>query len=443
MEEQKQPQDSKAAWMERMALESWQAEMVISGVAIFGSFQLLDSMNGLIDWCYFNLPEELMGMSYFLCFYLMVAVAVLIMSFLVHFIIRALWIAAIGLESVYPGGFKRENEAYSTHFMDQLINRFPSLRQFNHDLDRVGSAVLAYALSFVMVFVGIGMLLSALILLGVLLATFLDDTLAVYIIKGLLTLYGLLVLLNSLFNSKAFRDRPWVQRIHFPLSIFLGSYLTTNVFARPQIYFAYTIRSNIENKRFWGIMMAVVTGVLLISVVFFSQSQIFALLSERYYRYDERTDRLYSSNYEDESEDYELAYIRPQIPSAVLHSPADLRLFIPIPERESRKLLAACSEVAPERELAPDRIDASRRAFRTYYMNCYQEQLEIHLDSARVDYVMKVYNNPHRDEPGLLLFFPGLSLEPGEHLLEIRHLTVLDGDLMKTDRIPFFYLPHD
>ena len=89
-----------------------------------------------------------------------------VMSFLAHFILRALWIAAIGLESVYPNGIRRENDSYSPHFMDQLLEKYPSLHQFNQDLDRVSSALLAYALSFVMVFFGIGILLSGFVLVG-------------------------------------------------------------------------------------------------------------------------------------------------------------------------------------------------------------------------------------------------------------------------------------
>ncbi|MEL7250834.1 MAG: hypothetical protein AAFO03_20565 [Bacteroidota bacterium] len=443
MEEQKQPQDNKAAWMERMAMESWQAEMVISGVAIFGSFQLLDGMNGLIDWCYFNLPEVLMGLSYFLCFYLLVAVAFLIMSFLVHFIIRSLWIAAIGLESVYPQGFRRENDAYTMHFMDQLIARFPPLREFNDGLDRVGSAVLAYALSFVMVFVGIAILLSGLLLLGYILASFMPDELAYVIVMSILALYGAVIFFNSILNSKSLREKPWVQRIQFPLSLFLGSYLTANIFARPQIYFSYTIRSNLENKRFWGMMIGMIIGVTIITSTFFARTQILALTQGQYHRYDDRVDRLYSSNYADESVDYNVAYIRPQIPSMTLRSVSELRLFIPMPERASRNLFEACSAEKPKRELASDKIEATREAFRTYRMGCYAEQLEIRLDDAEVEYIMKSYSNPHRDEPGLMLFFPNLRLDSGEHELEIRHLAVLKDGKVKTDRIPFFYFPED
>ncbi len=443
MEEQKQPQDSKAAWMERMAMESWQAEMVISGVAIFGSFQLLDGMNRLIDWCYFNLPEVFTGLAYFLSFYLLVAVAFLIMSFLVHFIIRSFWIAAIGLESVYPHGFRRENEAFNTHFMDQLIERFPSFREFNNGLDRVGSAVLAYALSFVMVCVGIALLLSGLLFLGYLLSNFLPDEAALTIVMVILGIFVALIFFNASLNSKFLRDRRWVRRIHFPLSLFLGSYLTANIFSRPQIYFSYIIRTNLENKRFWGMMIGMVIGVTLIASTFFARTQLLALMSNQYYNYDDRVDRLYATNYEDESVDHDIAYIRPQIPSMTIGSVGDLRLFIPLPERASKKLFEACSIEEPNLVFTGDERDASIKAIRDYRQTCFAEQMEILLDDSDVTYIMKSYTHPHQSEPGLLLFFPNLDLEPGEHHLEVRHLAVQNKEKVKTDRIPFFYFPED
>ena len=123
------------------------------------------------------------------------------------------------------------------------------------------------------------------------------------------------------------------------------------------------------------------------------------------------------------------------------HHPADFELFIPMPERESRKLLAACSLEKPEKYYSDDKIEASRIATRTYRLACFREQLEILIDSVPVEYIMKVSTNPHQNEPGLRLFFPNLSLDPGEHDLEIQHLAVKNDKKMKVDHIPFFYLP--
>lgn len=435
METTNSPQDKQQSWLERLSTESWQAEMVISGVAIFGSFQLFDAVNSLIDWFYFHLPGSFLQIAYFLAFYLIIAAAVLSMSFLGHFIIRSIWIASIGLESVYPE-IRRENETYTTHFMDQFSQRFPSFKSFNEELDQVGSSILAFALMFVMTFIGIGVVISLCLLIGVITTAFLEEEIAVKVSLGILMLIGVIVFFNAFLNNDKVRDRPWVRKIHYPLTLAI-SMLSANIFYRPHSYLSFTIRTNLNPKRYWKFMTVVMTGVVFIGISIFQSTHLFALMDDVYYRYDLRTDRLYSTNYLAESKDSKLAFIRPQIPAQVLHSPADLTLFLPMPKRESRKIFLACSDKEPEG--IEDREEA-RLARYAYRQNCFREQIIIEIDQQVITYIVKTYTHPHRSEPGLQYFFPDLELSPGEHELTIRHLA-LKGELEKTDRIPFIYLP--
>jgi hypothetical protein len=428
-------QDNQQSWLERLSMESWQAEMVISGVAIFGSFQLFDGVRSLIDWFYFSLPGSFMYIAYFLGFYLFIAVAVLCMSFLGHFVVRSIWIASIGLESVYPD-IRRDNATYSPHFMDQLLRRFPSFKGFNEELDRVGSSILAYALMMVMIFIGIGGVIGVALLLGTMTAMFTTEEVGLKVSLGLLAVAVVVMLFNATLNSKSFQNRPWVQKIHFPLTIGLG-YVFANVFFRPHAYLSFIIRTNLDPKKYWKFMTVMMIGVAIISGSVFYRTHLLALMDEMYFRYDQRTDRLYSSNYLTESADQELAFISPQIPSMVIHSAADLTLFLPMPEREERKIFLACSEEEPS---GIDDRDEARLANYTYRLNCFKEQLSIAIDDQPVEYIVKVYTHPHDGEDGLQYFFPNLVLVPGEHQIVIRHLAI-KGEREKIDRIPFIYLP--
>ncbi|WP_367387926.1 hypothetical protein [Lewinella sp. LCG006] len=428
-------QDKQQSWLERLSMESWQAEMVISGVAIFGSFQLFDGVSSLIDWLYFRLPGSFMYVAYFLCFYLFIAVAMLSMSFLGHFVVRSIWIASIGLESVYPE-IRRENATYSPHFMDQFLRRFPSFKGFNEELDRIGSSILAYALMLVMVFIGIGCLIGLALLLGTMTAMFTTEELGLNVSLGLLGIAVVVIFFNAILNSKALQNRPWVQKIHFPLTIGI-SYLFANVFFRPHSYLSFIIRTNLDPKRYWKFMIMIVIGVTIISGSVFQRTNLVALLDDVYLRFDQRTDRLYSGNYLDESAGQELAFIRPQIPSMVIHSAAELTLFLPLPEREERKIFLRCSEKEPAD--MEDR-DEARNATYAYRLSCYKEQIKVAIDDQAVEYVVKVYIHPHDAEPGLQYFFPNLDLLPGEHQIIIQHLAI-EGAQEKTDRIPFIYLP--
>ena len=242
-------QDNQQSWLERLSMESWQAEMVISGVAIFGSFQLFDGVRSLIDWFYFSLPGSFMYIAYILGFYLFIAVSVLCMSFLGHFVVRSIWIASIGLESVYPE-IRRENDTYSPHFMDQLLRRFPSFKGFNEELDKIGSSILAYALMMVMVFIGIGGVIGVALLLGTMTSMFSTEEVGLKVSLGLIATAVVVMFFNAALNSKSLQNRPWVQKIHFPLTIGI-SYLFANVFFRPHAYLSFIIRTNLDPKQYW------------------------------------------------------------------------------------------------------------------------------------------------------------------------------------------------
>lgn len=211
-------------------MESWQVEMVIFGVVIFGLFQLFDVVNWMVDWCYFNLLEGFMGLVYFFCFYFLIVVVVLVMSFLVYFVICVLWIVVIGLESVYFQGFCWENDFFSIYFMDQLIVCFLSFSIFNYIFDWVVSVLLVYVLLFVMIFVGIGIVFLVFFFLGYMLVIFIEDDMVVNIVYGFIVLYVGVIYFNVILSIKCLCDKVWVQCIYFFFLFFVGSYFIVNIF---------------------------------------------------------------------------------------------------------------------------------------------------------------------------------------------------------------------
>lgn len=425
-------------WLQKLATESWQAELVISGIAIFGSFQLFALVAQLIDYVYFHLPDTVMTAAYFGCFYILIAVIVLSSSFLLHFLVRAIWIAGMGLESVYPHGFKEENDSLSDDFLYKLQQKFPGLGQFNEQLDRLGSAILAHALMLVMMFVGIGTFIFGIIFLSSIVTWRIGPDAGQWTLNIIGGIMAVVVLTNSLFSSKYFRDRPWVQRIHFPISIYGVGTIMGNVFYRPMTYFMFTIRTNVERKHFmmgWAVMMVFLFSGMIFII---DQTNIFGLIDRNYHRYEYSVNRLYSRNYEDQNVEYgeELAFVRPVLPSMIIEDIKTLRLFLPLPERESFLIKSICQ--IPEIE--GDALDINiRERKRQRLVDCYRAHLELQIDDTPLtDYIVKLYSHPHANEPGLLYLFPNLSLTPGEHTLSITHHWAYDKQ-PKLDRIPFFY----
>lgn len=90
----------------RNTTPTWEVELLISGVAVFAMLQL----PGLLDDALFALQprldagwDEPLRMVYV---YLKAAAVLLALTFSVHLLLRAHWIAAVGMHSIYPDGVR-------------------------------------------------------------------------------------------------------------------------------------------------------------------------------------------------------------------------------------------------------------------------------------------------------------------------------------------------
>lgn len=87
---------------------TWDMELLISGATTFGLLQV----PGLIDrWSIWALTENQMEVQQFvftLTLYLQFSVLSLVVTFLLHLVLRGYWVALVGMHSVYPDGIRWE-----------------------------------------------------------------------------------------------------------------------------------------------------------------------------------------------------------------------------------------------------------------------------------------------------------------------------------------------
>ncbi|MEZ4984992.1 MAG: hypothetical protein R2795_08155 [Saprospiraceae bacterium] len=429
-------QSSEKSWLEQLATESWQAELVISGVALYGAFQLSAGVDQLIDWLFFTLPESLAEIAYFAGFYLIIAVITLSASFLVHFIVRAIWIASIGLESVYPNGINMDTDLFGEHFKTQLKKEYPDFNAFNANLDKVASSILANALSLVMAFAGIGILMGGMLFIGYLTAVFSTEKAALYVVTALIGIFVAALLFGVALSIPKLRDKEWVKKIHFPLMRYVGM-VYGNIFQQPISWFSYVTRTNTDKKAYLknGIIIFIVITV--VSGYKAINSNLLSLMPNHFARESNITERMYNRHYESKANE-SLAFVYATIPAPELHYLSDLRLFIPMPYREERRIMENCD--TPEPPETDDR-SASRKAQYVREISCYREKIKVLIDNKEVNCTIYIHTHPHRKEYGLLYYFPDLVLSPGEHVLQIEHTEVKYEGKTKKESISFLYLP--
>ena len=94
MENQKEQQTPE--WLRRLEQESWQAELIISGLALYGSFQLPEFIYAVIDFFIRHLSVSQYFTGYMISYLMLLGVSVLSGFFIIHFVLRAYWVGLIG-----------------------------------------------------------------------------------------------------------------------------------------------------------------------------------------------------------------------------------------------------------------------------------------------------------------------------------------------------------
>lgn len=144
------PPSGITGWLRKLADESWQAELIISGIAIVGSLSLPGLITKVSNWCLITFAEDKFFLIGMMLMYLYIMAGGLIAAFLIHFFIRVLWIGMLGLSSVYPEGIK-PIKTYSDTFNENMLKEFPDIEAFSHKLDQRGSLIFSIASAMCMV----------------------------------------------------------------------------------------------------------------------------------------------------------------------------------------------------------------------------------------------------------------------------------------------------
>ncbi|MCB0636903.1 MAG: hypothetical protein KDC54_09820 [Lewinella sp.] len=409
-----EPESSTGYWLQKLEAESYQVELVISGLAIYGSLQLLELVKAMIHWVNVEVGDSLLTIAYFTFTYFLIGVEFLIFTFILHFAMRALWVGMVGLASVYPQGIDFERkDRHSEFFLEQLKAEFPSLRGFNEQLDRLCSLVFAFSFGVVMVMLSIGLLLGAFLLIDTVVGTFVPS-LSGWVAKGLIILLIGAFFVNMVMNLKFWWDAPLVRRVHYPYNRFL-THIIYLFMRQPLLYLTYTFMTNEKMSRL-GIVYLISLVIALFS--FISQIEQVGILQfnrdyhiktgyrSDIYEYYEYADRLPADEY----------IYAPMLPSAEVRGDF-VPLFVPTFARTRAARREACGEWAtPTGESLSRREETIRQ--RQFTLDCYGRQLRVMIDSVPVSGLQwRFMEHPHHQEERIVAYLPIEQLAYGEHLL--------------------------
>ncbi|NJB85308.1 uncharacterized membrane protein YuzA (DUF378 family) [Lewinella marina] len=408
----------KPKWLRKLERESWQPELIISGAAIFGSLQLPDLITQMEHYFLLHYDRDTLFICYIASIYWRILANGLILTFIFHFIVRALWIGLAGLNSVYPGGF-RVNQRFSAHYQDKLREEYGNVDGLIARLDRLGSGIFGVAFAVSGVFLNFGLIgLVFIVLHSWLMGQGLPADRVLLIIGVCLAPLLLLSLLSMLSHVERWRDTDIVRRFQWPITKIISR--ATYPLGRRFIVTATNLVTSYyaDRKSFiWYYLVGMVglTVMALSSVLFNDNTRLFV---DRVYHRIAADSLMLATDYAAEAS-FEGIYYRPVLDREQGLSTEGMMVWIPLPEREMAYLLGDCS--LPEVEESLPR-EERRHLTRQRTVNCGRQYMSIELNGQpQLNFSLErqYRSNAAGDQYGMRAFLPDPPLEAGKNLLRV------------------------
>ncbi len=421
---------------------TWEVELLISGVAVFAMLQLAGWLG---DQLFALLPRITTGMQapiemFFI--YAKSASAILAATFVLHLMLRAHWIALVGMHSVFPSGIRwdrlRSGPVQIAVDRKRLGSPAEQIERADNRATIVFGIGVQLATALLMVSLVIGTLFVAVMATLWLLGRHPDPT-TVFSRCALAFLVPFLLapLIDRWFGGRL-REGSFAYRL---LATFFRAYAVVGLSRHASVV---ALASSHAGRRRVNLAVAVLMMVAVSSVIFSVRVQHDPTRLGAYALFPD-TDRLPGRVVDDAHYDDRRAALRdaalPFVQSAVVIGPY-LRLTVPYrPGHDDAAQQAACPHAvaAPASEAAAGAL-----------LDCLQSLHPILLDGKAIPGLsFEAGSDPRTDRPALLAMIDVRMLPPGRHELKVGHRFIpapghdsgkvsARPDPWEWDRIPFW-----
>lgn len=426
-------QAKKPKWLRKLEQESWQAELIISGAAIYGSLQLPYYINKLVDFCITFFQPENYFIVYFFFIYLFCASTFLIICFVTHFVLRAIWIGMLGLNYVFPNGINYDFDQYSPTFLKKLKERFPNNHQDIIGLEKMCSAMFGIATSVLMIMISININILILFGLKTVLSFFVPSEVLFYIMVVLAVFMFIFYFVMYFLNLKRFHQNEKLQTWYFNIAQALGKF-NYHILYYPITRISYLFVTNSSIKKFTFGMFAIFFAMGIITTFQMVNSNILLITEENaLFREYDRTDKMIATHYDSNLDGSEKLFSA-TIPSERIHGDL-MRVFVPVFRNEKVQMDSLCGEWQKDKNLS----DAeNRRKKRERWRDCAQKYHQFYVNDSLYTSELVHYEHPNQGEDGVLTYLPTEKFKLGKNILRIEKVKK-DGTVYRRIRIPFWY----
>ena len=423
------PLQSSKNWLQKLKEESWEAELLVSTISIFGTFQMFN----LIDWStnkfidLLNPSQYLIG--YFIVIFGLLAISILIAMFVIHFFLRAYWIGLVGLNSVFPD-YSIKDSAYSKIYTEKILSILPKLKGSIQKVDELCSVIFSAAFTFLLMYMYFGLFASVYLLVFNLLSDYVQSYIllipAILIIFSLLVQMVVAIISNLKFNKEKRNLQIWNFKIVRFISIIIYGPLYKSILQVTMIF-----GSNFKKKKalIYLILLFLISGMF-VSVFQMTNTNIPYLISRD--SYFDKT-KSYSSYYKTENE-HNNFLLNPEIDSDKIESNV-LRLFIPIFNHEKKIRQEVCALFTKDPNKSHSEL---RKEKNTQLLNCYHKYNLVYINGEQTKVEFLRYDHPKTNQFGVVCYIEFSNLKTGLNKLKVEKK--LDENNINEWTIPFYYI---
>ncbi|MBW8366263.1 MAG: hypothetical protein K0M70_00165 [Arenimonas sp.] len=393
---------------------TWDMELLLSGATVFALFQGAQAMLAGGAYLLPRLQDNVAMLASILLTYGFGGLILLALTFTLHLVIRAYWVALIGMNSVFPGGVRMDAFKSGPLAKDILQRRWQSMDVSIERADNAATMVFGIGVSIVLVLVpvslGVTLMFAVVTLVGW--ATGLQK----FYMEMLLGLMALMFLPYMLAAGidKARGDRlvPG-SRVHRLCRGTLELYARVGM-SNASNPLVTVFSSNIGAQRGQAIIFAVMTTAMLASGAGMVMSRMDLGVGSygdfpgpRRGMPSSVEGRNYASSHQRDA-----SPVAPYIPDMVVRG-SYLRLVVPYVPKWHSHLFDDCGARWPE-----DKTDEENQR-RVALLACVGRAVQVRLNGEVVAATPEWYTEPHRDLRGLLYMVPVRDLADGRHELSV------------------------
>ncbi len=413
----------KASWLQRLKEQSWEAELLVSAIGTFASFQLFS----LVDWLMYVMIDWLPPSQYFIGYLAtytgMLAVSMLTTMFILHLFLRFYWVGLVGLDSVFNDADQStENSFFSPLYTAKMLAILPKVKDTIRRVDEQCSVIFSVAFCMMVIYAYFAVLVGLYLIFYNFMEPYLPQWLLLVPAIFIASLAVIQSLISAVANVKRLHNNEKIQILYyhttrFQNQIFLGPFL------KPILQIFMSFGANYKNKKGLFLLTSFCFLLGLSASVYFSlNSKALYFLSDDYYA-DET--KIFSEFYAHNNEDVPFL-IAPEIGSEILQSQTTT-LFIPIFSYEKRFSRPLCDQVFT------DRKDRKKSLLK---MDCYHHYHQVNLNGNPLSPSFKRMTHPLTGQMGLFAFLDVSSAQSGENLLTISKMLHVEGNVFWS--IPFY-----